>query len=114
MFLDIICSLQDFFLTASSRAGDTWSMWPFGPGFTGSWLLSISKFLFIGIILALILWLLRWAFGPGGFLRDADLDQEEGKLQQNIQEALGILEECLSQGRITREDYEKLREVLLR
>lgn len=116
MFFDIICSFQDVCLAAASRGGDSWSMWPFGPGFTGSWLLSISKFLFIGVILALILWLLRWSFGPGGFLRDDDLDQDQDqdRLQSNIQEALSILEERLDQGKINREDYDKLREALLR
>ncbi|MFP4672649.1 MAG: SHOCT domain-containing protein [Desulfohalobiaceae bacterium] len=114
MYFDIINNFQELITLSASRGGDSWAMWPFGPGFTGNWLLSISKFLFIGVVLALILGLLRWAFGPGGFLRDPDLDQEEDKLQSNIQEALSILEERLAQGAIAREDYDRLRDALLK
>lgn len=91
-------------LFAAGSPGD-WCGFPFGPGLTGSWLLAICKFVFIGLVLALIIWLLRKGFGPGGPLRDEDLDREAEAARADRREALRILDRRLAEGEITDEDY---------
>lgn len=92
--------------------GNNWGHWPFGPGFEGGWLFAILKFVFIAIILALLLALLRWAFGPGGFLRDKELEAEAEKERASKQEAIRILDERLARGEIAIDEYEKRKQVL--
>mgnify|MGYP006292218649 CR=1 FL=1 len=104
---------QNIFLLAAKGAGK-WAHWPFGPGFEGSWLYAILKFVFIAVILALLLALLRWAFGPGGFMRDKDLDEEAKAEQESKQEALRILDERLAKGEISVEEYEQRKQALKR
>jgi uncharacterized membrane protein len=87
-----------------------WLAWPFGPGMTGGWLLTLSKFVFIGLVLALIIWLLRWAFGPGGPFRDKEFDDESDRTSRN--EALDILRKRFAQGEISLEEYEMRRRAL--
>lgn len=91
-------------LFAAGSPGD-WSGFPFGPGLTGSWLLAVCKFVFIGLVLALIIWLLGKGFGPGGPLRDKDLDREAEAARAARLEALRILDRRLAEGEITDEDY---------
>ena len=86
------------------QQGQNWSKWPFGPSFTGGWLLAISKFVFIGFVLALIILILRHLFGPGGRLRDPEFDTEN-----SIQEKEGpvqILERRLAQGEISEQEFQ--------
>ena len=73
-----------------------WTAWPFGPGPTGGVLLILSKFLFIAVVLALIIFLLRWAFGPGGRFRDNRSESRE--------KALEALDMRLAKGEITPEE----------
>lgn len=101
------------FLFAASNNGD-WSAFPFGPGFTGSWLLAICKFLFIGLILALIMVVLRWLFGPKGFLRDKELDREAAGERKSRQEAGKILDQRLARGEISPEEYARRKKALKR
>ncbi len=94
--------------------GRDWSMWPFGPGFTGSWLLTVTKFVFIGVILALIMLGLRLLFGPKGPLRDKDLDREAEEERKQVQESLEILRKRLARGEITEEEFERKERLLHR
>ena len=98
-------------LYASSAAGQ-WSGFPFGPGLAGGWLLAICKFLFIGLVLALIIGILRWAFGPGGFFRDEELDREAEEERRNRREARMVLDQRLARGEISPEDYTKRKKSL--
>ncbi|WP_457570640.1 SHOCT domain-containing protein [Desulfovulcanus sp.] len=86
---------------------DSWQYWPFGEGFTGGWLLTLSKFVFIGVILALIMGFLRFLFGPGGPLRDKEMDREAEEERKRIQEAVDILRKRLARGEITEEEFER-------
>jgi len=83
-----------------------WSYWPFGPTILGGWLNMLTKFIFIGLILALIMYLLRYLFGPGGPMRE-DPQAEEGPDQ-----AMEILRRRLASGEIPPEEYEHLRQLL--
>jgi|SRR6056297_703415 len=90
--------------------GPGWFSWPFGPSFTGGWILSLSKFVFIGLVLALILWLLRWAFGPGGPLRDKEFDCPSE--EKTYDEALDILRKRMAKGEISLEEFEMRKRAL--
>ncbi len=94
-------------LNQELQNGDFWSKWPFGPTITGSWLATLTKFVFIGLVLAFIIWLLRLAFGPGGFLRDKDLDRESEEARKSKEESLDILRKRLASGEISSEDYQE-------
>lgn len=83
-----------------------WSYWPFGEGLTGSWILTLSKFVFIGAILAVILGFLRILFGPNGFFRDKEMDLEAEQERQKVKEAVDILRQRLAKGEITEEEFE--------
>ncbi|MFN2267185.1 MAG: SHOCT domain-containing protein [Desulfonatronovibrio sp.] len=89
-----------------------WSYWPFGEGFTGSWILALTKFLFIGAILAVILGFLRLLFGPKGFFRDEEMDREAEEERQKVREAVDVLRQRLSRGEITEEEYERKKWIL--
>ncbi|MCF8104130.1 MAG: SHOCT domain-containing protein [Desulfohalobiaceae bacterium] len=101
-----------FDMLHAAQAAGQWTGFPFGPGLAGSWLLAICKFLFIGLVLALIMWILRRVFGPGGFLRDRELDREAAEERQNRREARMVLEQRLARGEISPEDYTKRKETL--
>jgi len=98
-------SLLEKFLFYSQHGG-TWSKWPFGPGFTGGWLVAISKFAFIGLVLALILFLLRWLFGPGGKMRSPELDENSDRQGIEIESALEILQKRLARGEISEQEFQ--------
>ncbi|MFP4070767.1 MAG: hypothetical protein ACLFTB_01845 [Desulfovibrionales bacterium] len=70
------------FLGMAAAQSDRWSQWPFGPGYEGGFLWTVSKFLLIAVFLGIIIGLLRIFFGPGGMLRgdiDKDKDDKEPK-----------------------------------
>lgn len=83
-----------------------WAHWPFGPSFLGSWLNMLTKFIFIGLVLALMMYLLRYLFGPGGPMRE-DTQTEEGPDQ-----AMEILRRRLASGEVSPKEYEQLRQLL--
>ncbi|HDQ41016.1 MAG TPA: hypothetical protein ENN39_08335 [Desulfonatronum sp.] len=83
-----------------------WSHWPFGPSILGGWLNMLTKFIFIGLVLVLIMYLLRYLFGPGGPMR------EETQAGEASDQALEILRRRLASGEITLEEYEKLQKAL--
>lgn len=69
--------LSDSLLFAAQAANATsgWrETWPFGPGYVEGWISTVLKFGLIAVIFLLIALLLRFLFGPGGFLRDAEFD----------------------------------------
>lgn len=90
---------------AASPTQKPWALWPFGPGASGSLLLILSKFVFIALVLALIIFLLRWAFGPGGRFRDERSESRE--------KALEALDMSLARGEITPEEYRERKQALL-
>ncbi|RQD68118.1 MAG: SHOCT domain-containing protein [Desulfonatronovibrio sp. MSAO_Bac4] len=83
-----------------------WSYWPFGEGFTGSWILTLSKFVFIGVILAVILGFLRILFGPKGIFRDKEMDLEAEQERERVREAVDILRQRLAKGEISEDEFE--------
>jgi uncharacterized membrane protein len=93
-----------------SASSSPWRHWPFGPSLTGGWLLALTKFVFIGLVLALILWLLRWAFGPGGRFRDQEDEREQNR--QSKLEAMDILRRRLAQGEISPDEFEDRKKLL--
>ncbi|RQD64639.1 MAG: SHOCT domain-containing protein [Desulfonatronovibrio sp. MSAO_Bac4] len=89
-----------------------WSYWPFGEGFTGSWILTLTKFIFVGVILAVILGFLRLLFGPKGFFRDEEMDREAEEERQKVREAVDVLRQRLVNGEITEEEFEHKKWIL--
>jgi len=101
-----------FFAVRAGGQGSSWSRWPFGPSLTGGWLLTISKFLFIGLALAGIIVLLRLVFGPGGWLRDKELDEEAERDRKSREEALDILRKRFAAGEIDEDEFVRGRRLL--
>lgn len=97
-------------LMFTAQGPSEWSHWPFGPSFVGSWLNMLTKFIFIGIILAMIMYLLRYLFGPGGPLREDP--QPELNEEQSLEQAMRLLQKRLDQGRIDSGEFERIRDVL--
>jgi uncharacterized membrane protein len=87
-----------------------WAHWPFGPSFVGSWLNMLTKFVFIGLVLAAMMYLLRYLFGPGGPMRDEDLDTPSD--EQVLEQALAVLRKRMTEGRIESEDFERARKLM--
>ncbi len=85
-----------------------WTHWPFGPSILGGWLNMLTKFVFIGLVLALLMYLLRYLFGPGGPMR------EDPAPEDNADPALEILRSRLASGEISPEEYERLLAILQR
>lgn len=96
---------EDLFLFLA-QGHSQWSHWPFGPTIMGSWLNMLTKFLFIGLVLVLIMYLIRYLFGPGGPMR------EEDKGRAGPDQALEILRCRLASGEISPEEYERIRKTL--
>jgi uncharacterized membrane protein len=91
-------------ITPLAETKSPWAFWPFGPGPGGGVLLILSKFVFIAFVLALIILLLRWAFGPGGRFRDERSESRE--------RALESLDMRLARGEISPEEYRQRRKAL--
>ncbi|MFO7817325.1 MAG: SHOCT domain-containing protein [Thermodesulfobacteriota bacterium] len=92
--------------------GGDWSSWPFGPGFTAGWLMSITKFVFIGLVLGLIMLVLRLLFGPKGPFRDKELEREAEEEKRKVQEAVDILNKRLAKGEISEEEFMRKKRML--
>lgn len=71
-YLDIIDIFG--FLAASGAASDWKDTWPFGPGYAEGLASSLLKFGLIAVFFLGIAGLLRFLFGPGGFMRDKEFD----------------------------------------
>lgn len=85
-----------------------WTHWPFGPSILGGWLNMLTKFIFIGLVLALLMYLLRYLFGPGGPMREDPTSKDE------TDPALEILRRRLASGEISPQEYEQLLAILRR
>ncbi len=70
--------------------------WPFGSGVSDSLLFIILKFLFIGIVLGVIIWILKL------FLGNTD--------NLNKEDPLEVLKLRLAKGEISLEEFDKLKE----
>ncbi len=63
------------FLAASEAVSNWRDTWPFGPGYVEGWVSTVLKFGLILVIFLAIAGLLRFLFGPGGFMRDKEFDR---------------------------------------
>jgi len=79
-----------------------WKAWPFNSGYGENILPAIARFAFITLIMGAILLFLRVLFGPGGPLRDKELEQEA--LEETAKERAEV-EEQFSQGEISKMEY---------
>lgn len=95
-----------FELLFTAQGPSEWAHWPFGPTLLGGWLNMLTKFIFIGLILALIMYLLRYLFGPGGPMHEREPDADAPD------QAVEILRRRLAAGEISPEEYERLRALL--
>jgi len=95
-----------FELLFTAHGPSEWSHWPFGPTLLGGWLNMLTKFIFIGLVLALIMYLLRYLFGPGGPMRENNPDADAPD------QAMEILRRRLAAGEINPEEFERLRAML--
>ncbi len=73
---------------------NTWHTWPFGWGMGDSLIFMLAKFVFIGIILGGIIFILKISLGIG---RDSPLE---------------VLKKRLARGEITLEEYKRLKRAL--
>ena len=103
-----ILSIVDLLAMAQGRS--EWAHWPFGPSYLGSWLNMLTKFIFIGLILALMMYLLRYLFGPGGPMREDP--QAESSDEQVLEQAVAVLRKRMLEGRIDPEDFERAKKLM--
>lgn len=64
---------MQFFDFLMFKAASSWipsETWPFGPGYGESWKPVLLKFLFSSLILVFLAAILRFLFGPKGWLRE--------------------------------------------
>lgn len=80
-----------------------WRAWPFNAGYGEQLLPSLARLAFVTIILAAILLFLRFLFGPGGWLRDEELDREAEE-ERRIERA--ELDALLAKGEISELQYQ--------
>lgn len=73
--------------------------WPFGTGVFDSWLFIILKFVFIGLVLGLIIWILKL------FLGDINENKKE--------DPLDVLKLRLVKGEISLDEFDKLKKKIL-
>ncbi|TVQ99378.1 MAG: hypothetical protein EA399_07230 [Desulfovibrionales bacterium] len=101
-------SVLDLVFTAQGPS--EWAHWPFGPSFVGSWLNMLTKFVFIGFVLALMMYLLRYLFGPGGPMREDP--HCESSDEQILEQAVTILRKRMMEGKIEPEEFERTKKLL--
>lgn len=86
---------------------DPWQTWPFGempPGSEDSWLFVLTKGLFLLLIFAVIIALIRWLFGPGGRLAEPWMHESwEEKRQADLAE----LERKREAGELSEAKYQR-------
>jgi len=98
-FMDISLFMADFFDFLDSPQ---WRAWPFNSGYGEHILPAIARFIFISLIMGGILLFLRLLFGPGGPLRDKELEEEA---RQQTEQERAELEERFEKGEISELEY---------
>ena len=98
-FTDIPLFLTGFFDFLDSPQ---WRAWPFNSGYGGHIIPAAARLLFVIGIFAAILIPLRLLFGPGGPLRDKELE-EEAHLETEKERA--EIEALFAKGEISETDY---------
>jgi len=63
-----------FLAQAAGGVADWRDTWPFGPGYAEGWISTVLKFGMIAVLFLGIALLLRFLFGPGGWMRDKEFD----------------------------------------
>ncbi len=76
--------------------GPGWETWPFGSAWGNLWA-SAARIVFVALILGAIVVFLRMLFGPTGWLRDKQLDEEA---RQAREKAVQELDDALERGDI--------------
>jgi len=79
-----------------------WAGWPFSAGYGESWGPTIAKGIFSLAILLLIVFYLRFLFGPNGKFRDHELDREA---EEERLAALAQLEKDYAAGDVSDLEY---------
>ena len=99
LFFDVPLYFNEFLDFLNSPE---WRAWPFNSGYGEHILPALARFVFVSLIIGGILLFLRLLFGPGGPLRDKELD-EEARLETEQERA--ELEERFARGEISEMEY---------
>jgi len=98
-FFDIPLYLNGFFDFLDSPQ---WRAWPFNSGYGEHIFPALARLAFVTLIIGAILLFLRLLFGPGGPLRDKELE-EEARLETERERA--EVEERFARGEISEVEY---------
>ncbi|BDQ32885.1 SHOCT domain-containing protein [Pseudodesulfovibrio portus] len=79
-----------------------WKAWPFNSGYGEHLFPAVARLLFVSLIIGAILLFLRLLFGPGGPLRDKELE-EEARLETEQERA--EVDELFAKGEISEMEY---------
>ncbi|EGB13894.1 Protein of unknown function DUF2078, membrane [Pseudodesulfovibrio mercurii] len=79
-----------------------WRAWPFNAGYGEHILPALARLLFVTLIMGVILLFLRLLFGPGGPLRDKELDEEA---RRETERERAELKEQFDKGEISEMEY---------
>ncbi|MBG0790109.1 MAG: SHOCT domain-containing protein [Desulfovibrionaceae bacterium] len=79
-----------------------WRAWPFNSGYGEHLLPALARLVFVVIIIGGILFFLRLLFGPGGPLRDKELEEEA---RRETEQERAELEERFAKGEISEIEY---------
>ncbi|WFS61116.1 SHOCT domain-containing protein [Pseudodesulfovibrio thermohalotolerans] len=79
-----------------------WRAWPFNSGYGEHILPAAARMLFVAAIIGVVLLFLRVLFGPGGPLRDKELEEEA---RRETEQERAELEEMFAKGEISEMEY---------
>jgi uncharacterized membrane protein len=79
-----------------------WRAWPFNSGYGEHILPAVARLLFVTLIMGVILLFLRLLFGPGGPLRDKELEEEA---RRETEQERADLKERFEKGDISETEY---------
>ncbi len=83
--------------------GPEFEFWPFSMGMNESWLFSLSRIVFMLIIMGSILLFLRVLYGPKGIWRDHELDR---MAEEETRKELADLKSSFERGEIDEDLYD--------